>query len=316
LRLHALWKVLVPSQVWERIRNAGQVTVVPAGPLHQLPFEALVVRASTDAPPSYWLDEGPPVRYAVSATTLLQLEQASRASYRYPGVDVLSVSNPTLGAGEDTATRGPGNAGTALRAGGWSRLPPLPGTERESALVQQAFGSARVAVLSQETATESAVRAQCANKRYLHLATHGVVDEATSDVLAGLVLTREGPQPAADGRLQLYEIDGLRLTAQLAVLSACRTAAGKQLESEGVFALARGFHVAGALRVVASLWSVSDASTAQLMGEFFARIAAFERSKHPVDYATALRDAKRAVRAQDQWAQPFHWAPFLLSGAR
>jgi CHAT domain-containing protein len=35
-----------------------------------------------------------------------------------------------------------------------------------------------------------------------------------------------------------------------------------------------------------------------------------------VDYAAALRDAKRAVRAQARWAHPYYWAPFVLTGAR
>ena len=50
----------------------------------------------------------------------------------------------------------------------------------------------------------------------------------------------------------------MRLSAELVVLSACRTALGKEVRGEGLVGLTRGFMDAGAPRVVASLWKVSD----------------------------------------------------------
>jgi CHAT domain-containing protein len=84
---------------------------------------------------------------------------------------------------------------------------------------------------------------------------------------------------------------------------------------EGVFALSRGFHAAGVARVIASLWPVNDASTAQLIGTMF-REAATGDSARPPDWTRLLRDAKRAVRAQAATSEPFYWSPFVLSGAR
>jgi CHAT domain-containing protein len=107
----------------------------------------------------------------------------------------------------------------------------------------------------------------------------------------------------------LFEIYDLDLQAELAVLSACVTSRGRMVEGEGSFALSRGFLAAGARRVVASLWSVDDASTAALMGSFFRRLD----PDRP--YSAALRDARRAVRANSKWRGPFYWAPFLLTGA-
>ncbi|MEK7425358.1 MAG: CHAT domain-containing protein, partial [Actinomycetota bacterium] len=71
-----------------------------------------------------------------------------------------------------------------------------------------------------------------------------------------------------------------------------------------------------ARRVVASQWSVDDASTALLMEEFFGRIAAVWGDARPAPFTTALRDAKRAVRARQEWAAPFYWSPFVLTGIR
>src|SRR5262249_34322587 len=127
------------------------------------------------------------------------------------------------------------------------------------------------------------------------------------------------PRPTAnseaDGFLQLFEIAGLSLSCDLAVLSACETNVGPQVEGEGTLALSRAFQVAGARRTISTLWIVDDQSTAALLTALFERIATQRRSG-VIDYALALRDAKRSVRSRDPWSEPYHWAPFVLSGIR
>jgi CHAT domain-containing protein len=113
--------------------------------------------------------------------------------------------------------------------------------------------------------------------------------------------------------LQLFEIYELKLDCDLAVLSACETHRGPRVAGEGVFALSRGFLAAGARRVVASLWSVQDDATAELIGTTFDGVAADLRRRHD-DTALRLRDAQRAVRSQARWADPFYWAAFVLTG--
>jgi CHAT domain-containing protein len=243
----------------------------------------------------YWLDEGPPVRYASSATSLLSLTRR-RAPAAGSGPRIASVTDPAYPAG-----------------GPWA---PLPGTARETEAIRRAFAKESVLVCRGTQATEARVRAVLPGRRYLHLASHGFVTARASDVLAGLALTP--PDSAAlrddnDGNLQLYEIYELPLSCELAVLSACGTQRGRRVPGEGVFALARGFQAAGARRVVASLWEVSDESTASLVGGFFTGLA---RAGTDPDYPSALRDARRRVRSDSRWADPFYWAPFTLSGAR
>src|SRR2546428_10542793 len=85
--------------------------------------------------------------------------------------------------------------------------------------------------------------------RYLHFATHGLVDPRRSDLLAGLALaTPAGPSPEAeaDRLLPLVEIDALHVNADLVVLSACDSGVGPRLGGEGVVSLARGVFAAGA----------------------------------------------------------------------
>jgi len=322
-RLVALFRVLVPRRVWSSLKPATEVVVVPDGSLHRLPFEALVTKAGrTTASARTWLDDGPPIRYTASATLLQRLAARGAAS----GGNVLSVSDPAYRPGAaEAGLRGQGGHGA------WP-LARLPGTARESRAIVSAFSvpsrpgepevssaGPAVTVLQGIEAAEPRVRAALPGNRYIHLAMHGLVDQERGELFAALALTpppTETGRTENDGFLQLFEIYGLDLSCELAVLSACGSHAGRDVEGEGVFALSRGFLAAGSRRVIASQWSVDDASTALLMGELFGRIAAAERSGRTVPFATALRDAKRAVRKHPEWAAPFYWSPFVLTGIR
>jgi CHAT domain-containing protein len=87
-------------------------------------------------------------------------------------------------------------------------------------------------------------------------------------VEADLALTpgAEDTNPADDGFLTVAEIYQLDLKeCELAILSACDTNCGPQQRGEGVWALSRGFLVAGSRRVVASNWLVDDGAAASLI---------------------------------------------------
>lgn len=289
-RLHALSAVLVPEAVWSSVRQVKTVVVIPDGLLAALPFEALVRSGPVDAP-VYWLDEGPAIQYAPSIATFdaLGLSSADAEAIQR----VLSVCNPH-----------------------YASLTPLPGTERETERVVAAFGKDRVTVLCGNDATEAAVCRAMAKKDIVHLATHGLVNQRRSDLLASLAFTPSTSVSRSlhdDGFLQLFEIDDLALSAELVVLSACESSTGSYVLGEGVMALSRGFLSAGARRVVATQWKVDDATTAVLVGDFLARVA---RNDGGGDMALALRDAKRAVRQSANTSPPFFWAAFVITGAR
>jgi len=318
-RLHAAWRVLVPARLRAEVLAAQAAIVIPDGALHALPFEALVVAAparvvaagataSGVGEPRDWLALGPMVRYAASATAVVEMQRAGATRAPGPAVtrEILSVAAPAFGRG---------SGALANRA-----LDPLPGTAREADAVRAAFAPAPVATLTGAEATEARLRAALPRARFVHIATHGIVERDRDALLAGLALApgaaRGVDAHEDDGFLQLYEIDRLHLDSELVVLSACETSAGALVAGEGMFALSRGFMAAGARRVVASLWQVEDESTAALVAGLFRRLAAAERDAHAIDIAVALRDAKREVRAQSSWQQPFYWAGFVLSGAR
>jgi len=147
------------------------------------------------------------------------------------------------------------------------------------------------------------------NYRVVHFATHTLVNNQHPD-FSGIVLSlvdEEGrPQ---NGFLRLYEIYNLRLNADLVVLSACQTALGKDVKGEGLIGLTRGFMYAGVPRIVASLWSVPDKATAELMRRFYINL--LRDKQRP---AAALRLAQISMWRERRYRAPYHWAAFTLQG--
>jgi CHAT domain-containing protein len=292
--------------------------VVPDGALQLVAFEALVTQPRGRARTThYWLDDGPALSYGPSATSLRSLALRPRRTPAPPASrePVLSVSDVAYAPGAAPERPAAGtDGGPVLRGRAWT---PLPGTARETDAIRAAFGPGRVEVMTGAAAREPAVRAALSGRHYLHIATHGFAELSSDRLNAGLVLSPP-PTPAVDsdddGFLELFEIHRLPLDCDLAVLSACETAKGTRLAGEGEFALSRGFLAAGARRVVASLWAVDDLPTATVVGSLFQAIAASEAHGKSSDVVTALRDAKRRVRRDPRWADPFYWAPFVLSG--
>ena len=155
----------------------------------------------------------------------------------------------------------------------------------------------------------TATSPQLGEYRIVHFATHGILDSEHPE-LSGLVLSlvdRNGN--AQNGFLELQDIYNLNLPVDLVVLSACETGLGKEISGEGLMGLTRGFMYAGASRVVASLWKVSDIATAKLMGSFY---RAMERDG--MRPAAALRAAQIEMWKQGRWSRPYFWAAFQLEG--
>jgi CHAT domain-containing protein len=184
----------------------------------------------------------------------------------------------------------------------------LPGSQREVAAIERlAHPDARV--LTGSDANEDAFRSEAPRARVLHLATSGVLNKA-NPLFSYVQLARSGDQ---DGRLEVHEVLGLSLAADLVVLSACQTGLGSGAladvpAGDEWVGLTRAFLHAGAAHVVATLWPVDDWASAALMERFYGVSGATGDPGH------ALALAQRAALATPTTMHPFYWAGFVSVG--
>jgi CHAT domain-containing protein len=111
------------------------------------------------------------------------------------------------------------------------------------------------------------------------------------------------------GFLSAPDVAALDLPAELAVLSACQTALGRELRGEGLVGLTQAFFRAGVRGVVVGYWSVDDRATSVLMASFYRNLLV----EH-MPPGAALRAAQLAIRSEDRWKTPYFWAGFAFHG--
>jgi CHAT domain-containing protein len=186
----------------------------------------------------------------------------------------------------------------------------LPFTRSEADdIVSLAGGAPVLKALDFEASRARATSGELSDYRIVHFATHGLLNNEHPE-LSGLVLSLVRPdgQPQ-DGFLRLHDVFNMKLGADVVVLSACRTALGRDVRGEGLVGLTRGFWYAGAPRVVASLWDVRDQATAELMKRFYRGLL-----RDGLRPAAALREAQLGMRKDPRWSAPYYWAGFVLQG--
>lgn len=188
--------------------------------------------------------------------------------------------------------------------------PRLPFARREVEALGALYSPSRRQVLLGAAATEARFKREVGNYRVIHLATHGFFNRI-NPLFSGVDLEAA---PGEDGRLQVFEILGLSLGAELVTLSACDTAlgAGELTDlpaGEELVGLTRAFLSAGSRHVLATLWEINDEATAPLMEEFY-RAA---RRQPAADALAAVM--RRRLAAGGRQAHPYYWAPFVLVGA-
>lgn len=295
----------------ERLRSAivaplplprvSKLLIVPDGALFYVPFAALLDRYE--------------ITMAPSATAALLMRKAAEGR-TYAG-DVAIFADPVFSA-DDSRVAGkavpvaadPELVRSAAAAGleQWRRL---PSTRLEAEAISRLVVSGKVRKSLDFDASRSAVvRGNLGRFRVAHFATHALIHSRRPE-LSGIVLSLVDRRGApVSGFLRVHDLYVLDVSSDLVVLSACRTAMGKELRGEGIVGMVNGFMHAGTARVVASYWDVRDEATSELMQRFYRGM--FLRGLAP---AAALREAQRSMRREERWKSPYHWAAFAVWGA-
>jgi CHAT domain-containing protein len=309
------------------LRGRRRVVVVADGALHYVPFQLL--QASPDGGGGEPLVASHEVVNAPSASVLGQLRE--EAARRRPPARTLAAFGDPVFPSNYAARRGAGagvEVAALLRAGegdlrnrlrdveveGDSMNPatagPLffAGLELEN-LREVAAGADPLVAGGFDATSERLRGTDLSEFAILHFATHGLLDPRRPEN-SGLLLSTVDPQGRERvGFVGLRDIYSLRAPVELVVLSACRTALGKEVRGEGMIGLTRGFMYAGASSVVSSLWKVNDEATSELMRRFYENM--LRRGMTP---AAALGAAQNSIRQEPRWRSPYYWAAFTLQG--
>lgn len=275
--------------------NADQeLTIVPYGPLFMVPFAAL------QSPDGKFLVEKYTLNFLPAIAVLRATQEIAGEVAKSPN-SLLAFGNPITEANKF--------------------LGKLPYAEKEVKKVATFFDPTVTRLEVGEAATKAKFRELATKYSYIHLATHGLVDEMhpmdSSVVLA--------PQGKDDGLLSVKDILELpALKTKLIVLSACQTGRG-QITGDGVIGLSRAFIIAGTPSILVSQWNVDDVMTEYQMGLLYSEMIkqadnnkarslrnAQLKTIQFMEKGLSSRDADES--AKKQRANPRYWAAFQLIG--
>jgi CHAT domain-containing protein/tetratricopeptide (TPR) repeat protein len=269
---------LILAPMRPSLQGKTELIIVPDGVLWDLPFQALESGARR------YLIEDMAVSYAPSITVLREM---MRLRPNTPAQrTLLAFGNP---AAEERHA--------------------LPSTEDEVRRLAQVYGpSSRIYVGAD--AGEDRWKAEAPHYRVVHLAAHGVLDNA-SPMYSHLLLARPEQGSREDGLLEAWEIMNVPLNADLVILSACETARGRIAAGEGILGLMWAVFVAGSPATLVSQWRVDSSSSTELMVAFHQE---WNAAGGHVSKARALQRASRTLLKTPQFSHPFYWAGFVLAG--
>ena len=316
--------VIAPFEKW--MSGSRKLLIAPDGVLAYLPFETLsmVDKAAArnrepEAQRTVPLVERFEISYIPSASALAAINNRKQqpaaprkafVAFGDPAYNSDNLNTKAAGAaGEKSEQRSQTFSTKTLYTEGGFEFTQLPSTRYEVVAIGNLFPRDQSKLYLGLDASEEAVKAaQLDQYRYLHFATHALIDDRLPG-RSGVVLSLSD-NSKEDGILQMGEIMRLKLHADLVTLSACSTGLGKVFEGEGVVGLTRAFLYAGADSVVVSLWNVNDNATAELMKSFYTNL------NRGLSKEGSLRQAKLKMLhgRQLEWTHPYFWAPFVVEG--
>jgi CHAT domain-containing protein len=278
----ALYKQLLDFKIPSGIKS---LIIIPSGRMATIPFESLITE-DIDLVRSDFSD----IPYLINRYSISYFYAASL--FLTPQID--AMPEPTISLFAPVEFRG-------------RRLSALPGTATEVEEIGKLFDGSTsiVSLFTHEKATVEMVKSDAVtHSKYLHFATHGIVDEMRPERSQICLATGNSDV----GSLYSGDIYGLNLSADLVVLSACETGLGKISKGEGIIGLTRALIYAGSNNLIVSLWRVGDTSTSLLMTDFYRSML------QDSNYSMALRNAKLGMINSKEYSSPYFWAPFVVIG--
>ena len=256
----------------EELLDRDELIVVPDGALSKAPWAAL--------------SETLRIRTVPSLTSLKLITDSPSGHHSKSGA--LLVGDPCL----EKVTNEKGRP---------IRYDPLKYARMEVEMIGKIV---QIQPLTGEDATKEAVLQRIGSVALVHIAAHGRPE--TGEIILA-------PDPRWESKtekdciMKMSDIQAVKLTARLVVLSCCHSGQGP-VAPEGVVGMARAFLFAGARSVLATLWAIDDEATMMFMKSFYQQLRNGESA------SVALQKAMKSLRDSQDYSAPKYWAPFVLMG--
>ena len=284
---------VLPKKTLERILAAEVVTLIPAGPLHHLPFASLFIEREGR---NILLNDVVSIVHGHSLSGLMTHDTKKEVSNMciFADPQFQQPSESTRLDHQEEQFRD------------WSaNLERLPWTAKEATYIQNSFPELECTLYQDHEATKQNLCAPSSRlASVLHIASHGYFSSRLDDV-AGIALAPV-PGQADSSFFALTDLFDLKFSSHLVVVSGCETGMGRSVEGEGLMSISRGFMSQGAETVVSTLWPVSDRASALFMKYFYQYLA---ESESPV---LALKKSQAALRETPRYSVPFYWATYVV----
>jgi CHAT domain-containing protein/Tfp pilus assembly protein PilF len=294
-----LYTILLQTLLEKLLPNKSELIISTDGVLRLLPFEALYM-----AKHKQYLIEQKKVKYIASGREFIRLQKLKEISTNTK--EVVVFANPDFNEALSSPLRSPNDRMFQMN------FSALKGTKEEAESIQSLMKKNSFALYEGVDANEANFL-NVKQPKVLHIATHGflIKSELLNPMLnAGLALT--GANSAlengrGEGVVTALKLSGMDLKGtELVVLSACETGLTGINAPDSVSVLSKAFMQAGAKAIVASLWSVSDVGTKDLMALFYSEI------NKGTPYVKALQNTK--IKMIKQGVPPEIWSAFVLNG--
>jgi len=327
-----LYKILLEEAL--RGEEGKEIIIVPDGILGALPFEVLIIEEGRGYKESIYVGDKFKISYGQSGTIIglgriIKNEGQKKPLFalgnpiynkKDPRYIAYKEKKPTMIA-EDiskytyralSTRREYGKVTEEEKEGCEVEYNSLEETEEEIKAISRVLEvkAEPPDILLGIEANEAKLRkAKLRDYKYIHFATHADLPGKVQGIKEPFILLGQVENEGGeDGFLTLSEVMGLKLDAEVVVLSACNTGRGEAIEGEGVMNFARAFQSAGARSVVVSLWEVPSKETVEYMEEFYKKL------KEGKGKGEALREARKKIK--ERYPNPFYWAPFVLYGGK
>lgn len=263
----------------------SELLIVPDDQLYYISFEALPRGQGTDL----LLDQHD-IRYLYSTTAYYHQSRAVRKT------------SPRL----HWTGFAPGFEQADLSGTCRPELGPLPWSVQMVRDIGQRLNGRAVLGAS---ATRTNFLGLAAQSRFIHLGTHALADDANP--MRSAILLAPEDTDSTYASFYAYELFGMRLQADCAVLTGCNTGVGRLEKAEGMVSLAKAFAYAGCPSLVVSLWSIDDEQSNRILSGFYDRV------QSGLSVGRSLAEAKRSFLrdAQGVLRHPYYWSGLIIYGS-